>query len=370
MTTVQYAALFRMECLHEYFGGGACRSLALSPTEDCRTLLERYRMVFRQFTGGGSVYAPLQSPPDVLRQFEESVPFTFRLTSTDVAIASYTESGPNEAAPSESVFFFDNTIDQQADVFGSRRQLLQTPGSPLAALVVKPKIFQLNLPPTGGTLNVIEPLTGQILWQSTAATGSASRLFDLRRLQEGRYNLKLESQQLLTFYLSDRRPAQQWGAISIYAGGSRQAQHLPANCRPLDESGVATPRTFTLALESRRTIWRYYVIDSTGKQDFGTYELIGTLRKSGEASPSSEISFMRQPETVPVDGRTAWVFESQSRMPLLRSPSSDFSLTLRPNGNVRRGERAIRLPYAQSASLAFKDATEPRQFCSEVFVYV
>jgi hypothetical protein len=361
-----------MDCLHEYFGGGACRSLALAPTEECRTLLERYRMVFRQSTGGGSVYAPLQSPPDVLRQFDESVPFAFRLTSTDVALASYTESGPNEpAAPSDSIFYFDNTIDQ-SDVFGSRRQLLQAPDSPLAALAVKPKIFQLNLPPTasGGALSVIEPLTGQILWQTTATTGGASLLLDLRRLPEGRYNLKLESQELLTFYLSDRRPAQQWGAISIYAGGSRQAQHLPANCRLLDENGVATPKTFTLALESRRTIWRYYVIDSTGKQDFGTYELIGTLRNSGETSAASEIIFMRRPDTVPVDGRTAWVFESQSRMPLLRSPSSDFSMTLRPNGNGRRGERAIRLPYAQSSSLVFKDATEPRQFCSEVFVYV
>lgn len=372
MTTMQYAALFRMECLHEYFGGGACRGLALSPTEECRTLLDRYRMVFRPSTGGGSVYAPMQSPPDVLRQFDESVPFTFRVTSTDVALDAYTEFGPNQTpAPSDSVFYFDNTIDRQAEGFGSPHQLLHSPGSPLAsaAVAVKPKVFQFDLPPTasGGALRVIEPLTGEILWQSMAPGGGSSSLVDLRRLPQGRYDLRIDSQQLLTFYLSDRRAAQQWGAISIYAGGSRQAQRLPANCRPLDESGVAAPKTFTLALESRRTLWRYYIIDSTGKQDFGTYELISVPRKSGETSAPSEISFTRQPGTVPVDGRTAWVFESQSRMPLLRSPSSDFSLTLRPNGN---GKRAIRLPYAQASSLVFKDATEPRQFCSEVFVYV
>src|SRR5215470_190347 len=52
MMVIQYAALFRIECLHGYFGGARCRSLVLAPSEDCRALLERYRMLFRQSTGG------------------------------------------------------------------------------------------------------------------------------------------------------------------------------------------------------------------------------------------------------------------------------------------------------------------------------
>src|SRR5262249_54554970 len=97
--TMQYAALFRIECLHGYFGGGPCRSLVLTPTEDCRALLERYRMLFRQSTGGAVIHAPLQSPPDLLQQFDESVPFTFRLISTEAALDSYTEPNPGAALP-------------------------------------------------------------------------------------------------------------------------------------------------------------------------------------------------------------------------------------------------------------------------------
>jgi hypothetical protein len=367
MTATHYAALFRIECLHEYFGG-LCRSLVVSPTEDCRALMRRYHMLFRGSAGGGAVFAP-----GALPQFDESIPFTFSLTSTEPALSSYTETGPDESsAPAQSLFYFDNAADQQAEIFGSLRQLLHPPENALqsASLPVKPKMFSFTLPATAprGNLQVVEPLTKQVLWQAAASPGTAL-ILDLRRIAEGRYMLALENKELLKFYLSEVPPAQQWGAIAIYAGGSRQADALPANCRVLDSAGAATSRTFTLALASRRTIWRYYIIDSAGKQDFSGHEVFGTLRKPASASQDSNIAFVRLPQTVSIDGRTAWVFESESPLPLLQSPAAEFSLTLRPNGNGKRGERAIRLPFAQPGSFVWRDSPEPRSLCSEVFVY-
>jgi len=376
MTVLQYAALFRIECLHGYFGGGACRSLVLSPTEDCRALLDRYRMLFRQSAGGAVVHAPLQSPPDLLRQFDEAVPFTFRLISTEPVLNSYTALSADEAgAPSESLFYFANASDHQAEAFGKPRRLLHAPGSPFAgALVpVMPKVFSVPLPATssGGTLQVIEPITTQLLWQCSLPTQAAPCPLDLRRLPEGCYVLRVDGKELLKVYLSDRPPAQQWGAISIYVGGSRQAQNLPEDCRVLDSAGMSSPKTFTLALESRKTTWRYYIIDPAGKQNFGSHELTAAMRRpAAEVDPPPEVRFSRLPDTALIDGRTAWVFESQLPLPFLHSPSTEFSLSLRPGGNRKRGERAIRLPYAQPGSIAFQDGSEPRSMCSEIFVYV
>jgi hypothetical protein len=377
MTVVRYTELFRIECLHGYFGGAACESLVLSPAEDCRALMERYRMLFRGSTGGGVVYAPVQSPPNLLYGFDEWLPFTFTLSNTGADLNSYTDLASEEsAAPAETLFHFDNSADQQAEVFGSRRQLLHPAGSPFsgAAITVQPKRSRYMLPPRAskGILQVLEPFTGQTLWESPVQNNRSPFLLDLRQFPEGRYILAVEKEELLKFYLSDRPAAQQWGAISIYVGGSRQAPALPANCRVVDGDGMVTPRTFTLALESQKTIWRYYVIDPSGKQDFGKYELTATLRKSmpAEANAAAGLRFRRLPETVPIDGRTAWVFESQSPLPLLQSPYTEFSLMLRPNGNGKRGDRAIHLPYAQAGSLVFKKSEGARQFCSEIFVYV
>jgi hypothetical protein len=377
MTVVRYTELFHIECLHAYFGGAACQSLVLSPTDGCRALMERYRMLFRGSASGAGVYAPVQSPPDLLEGFDEWLPFTFTLSNTEADLYSYTDlpSGPS-AAPAETLFHFDNSADHQAEVFGSRRQLLHPIGDAFsgAAITVQPKLFRYMLPAnvSTGILRVLEPFTSQTLWESPVKNSGSPLLLDLRELPEGRYTLAMETQELLKFYLSDRPAAQQWGVVSIYAGGSRQGPALLANCRVVDGAGMVTPKTFTLALESRKTIWRYYVIDPAGKQDFGKYELTATLRKStpAEADAAADLSFSRLPDTVPIDGRSAWVFESRSPLPLLLSPSTEFSLTLRPNGNGKRGDRIVRLPYAQAGSLVFKKGAGSREFCSEMFVYV
>lgn len=371
-----YSILFRIECLHGYFGGGPCRCLALVPADGCEALLERYRLLFRSSPGGGTVYAPSQTPLDPMRRFDETLPFTFRVKSTDPLLDSYTDLDRGAGSgPAEAVFHFDNAAGREAECFGAERQLLHDPATPLAEAVlpVMPAVFDYprdKSAASGLNLQVRDPLSGKIVWQSPAVTSSAPIRVDLRGLPEGRYNRTMGEIQLKPFYLSNHAAARQWGGISIYIGGPAQSPHLPASCQSIDATGAITPRTFTLALESRKTYWRYYVIDPAGNRDFGSYELTGALRNPSSRTSSSEIAFRRLPEPATVDGRTAWVFEAQSPLPLLHSPSSlNLALTLRP-ANGRRGERAVVLPYAQAGGLVYRERSQPQSWFSEVFVYV
>ncbi|MBZ5524631.1 MAG: hypothetical protein LAP21_20525 [Acidobacteriia bacterium] len=374
MTPTPYEVLFRIECLHGYFGGKACRSLNLSPTEDCRALLRRYQMLFRATEGGGTVYAIRQPPSGLLRGFDESAPFTFTLTSTDPALDAYTETDSSEiSSPMESLFYFDNTADQQAEVFGERRQLLHAAKNPLAgaAIPVRPSVsnYTPDAKVPDGPLQVLDPLSGQALWQAPAKGGKPVTL-ELRRLPVGCYRIVMSGKELQKFYLSGRPASQQWGAISIYAGGSRQSAHLPANCQSILPNGDSSLRTFTLALQARKTIWRYYIIDPAGKQEFNSYELTGMAKRTTPPEAAADLSFRRLPDTAPVDGRTACVFESQSPLPLLYSPASEFAFTLRPGGNGKRGDRSIRVPYAQPGTMVKTKRAKQQLWCSEVFVYV
>ena len=375
MGIMQYEVLFRVECLHEYFGG-ACRSLHLSPTEDCRQMLDRYRMLFQSTREGGAVYCLKQSPPDLLRRFDEAAAFTFALTSSDPALDNYTDLDGNRADPTENIYYFDNTVDHQSEALGKQRRLLHPYGKPLgnAALPVRPKLFGFT--PTSkleeGHLRVLEPLSRQVVWQCPYQRKNAPVRLDLRRVPEGRYSLYLNDESLISFFLTDRTPSRLWGAVSIYAGGPQEAGHLPENCRVIDGAGVVQSKTFSLALTSRKTFWRYYIIDSGGKQDFSHYELTAESSKlpsQGRAADNA-VSFSLMPEAAPVHGHPTWVFESKAPLPLLLSPGDELSLSLRPGKNGRKRERAIRLPYAQPGSMVIKEGTEPRQFCSEIFVYV
>jgi hypothetical protein len=373
----QYAALFNIECLHGYFAGKACPALAQAPTQECRKVLDDYRMLFRPTAGGGTVYCLRESTPDLLRLFDETAPLTFTLCNSDLVLNNYTDINLHEGGnPAESVYYFDNLANYQADAFGRRRQLLHPPSKAFAhsVLSVRRKMSSYALGPAfkGGDLKVIANLGEQVVWQVQVPANAGVVPLDLRLLPEGRYRLAVGGSMALEFYLSDQVAAQLWGVVAIYAGGRLQADLLPENCRALDNAGVASPRTFTIALDCRKTIWRYYIVDPTGKQDYGSYELSGVNKTmmQPDGSSSGEIRFVRRNETAPVNGHAAWVFESQSPLPLLQYPADELSFTLRPPGQGPRGGRAIKLPYAQPGSIVMTDGPEPRRTCSEIFVYV
>jgi hypothetical protein len=372
---MQYTELFRIQCLHGYFGGGPCRSLVLAPTQDCQQMLGRYQMLFRAAVGGGVVYGPRQSPPDLLKQFDETAPFTFTLTSSDAALNNYTDVDLSHIDIRESIFHFDNRGDHSIQALGESRQLLHPPDNPFAqgAILVRPKLSSFEPSPstTGGDLKITEPLGSQPIWQAPVPEPGKPVQLDLHRFPEGLYSLQTKNGPPQQFLLTDELALRRWGVISIYAGGSRQSSHLLEKCRVIDGDGIIHPKIFTLALESRKTFWRYYIIPAAEKQDLGHYELVGASKKTpGSSSSENEIPFTLLPGTTPVDGRTAWVFESKSPLPFLLSPTNAFSLSLRPNKNGKLGQRAIRLPYAQPTSVAAKEGTEPRRLCSEIFVYV
>lgn len=368
---MQYGPLFRIECLHAYFGG-PCRSLTLVPTDDCRHLMARYRMLFREVLGGGAVYCPQQSPPDLLKEFDETTAFTFALISNDPLFTNYTESGSGGLDPGESIFYFDNKNDIQGPVLGQTRQLLHQPGHMLG-VPVRTKVSKVarRTSAAGNSFTVLEPLGKQAILQGTFPPETNSAQLDLRSFPEGLYWLQVGDDTPQPFYLSDEPSARRWGVVHIYAGGIRQASELPAACTTIDSNGVTHPKTFTIALESRKTIWRYYVMPSSNQAGFGDYQVVPGGKKPPDANSlaDGDPQFRLLPGTTPIEGRAAWVFESQKAIPFLLSPAKSFALSLRPNKNGQSGQRTIRLPYAQPASLT-KGGTEPERMCSEIFVYL
>lgn len=397
MAIMQYARLFQIECLHSYFGGGPCRSLALAPTEDCRQMLNRYQMFFRPAAGGGTVYCPDQTPPDLLKQFDETAPFTFALTSSDPALNNYTDVDLGGVDVRESIFYFDNRDDHATGTSGQPRQMLHEPDKPFAhgAVPVRTKISSLSASEHKGNteFKITEPLGDQVVLQGTIPQKDSPVSMDLRAAPEGLYRLHIGSE-TKQFYLSDQLAVRRWGAISIYAGGTRQS-NLPQNCRAIASDGGIHLKTFTLSLESRKTFWRYYIISSDRSKV--SYEVVCN-EKHPSAPDHSQVAFSLLEKPEEVDGRRTWVFESDSPLPLLLSPRNTLTLALyrketksdqepeikaprnlEQKANGKRLGKPRNLPYAQPSSLVACEhppsagtgqGKEKRRMCSEIFVYL
>lgn len=384
MTTPRYALLFRIECRHAYFADGIGHPLSLRPTPACRRMLERYRLLFRPTPGGGEVHYCLGATPAVLAHFNEPAPFTFALVNSDPALIYYTDIDLAIASdPADTLYCFDNLADFPAaavDAAAQTGQRLHPAGRAFdqGTLPVKAKYFDYidcnNRISPSTVLSVIDRLTRHIVWQGQPSARPLPSLpIDLSSLPEGRYLLQVNGRNAWDFYLSDTPAVQQWGVVEIYAGGPRQSAYLPPACAVLDERGQPTPKTFTLALGNRKTTWRYYVISPTSRQwNDERCEIIATskLARLPDKTEPREIRFERLPGIRQINGRSAWVFESEHAIALWQTPADQLAVVLRVNNSGTRSGHTVKLPYPPPDALAMDGGAAQQRVCSEAYVYL
>ncbi len=391
MGALGYTLLFRIVCRHTYFSDERAQVLSVQPTPACQALLKRYQLLFRPFVGGGAVYYNEGTPlaQNTLAQFNERLPFSFMLLNHDPYLIHYTDLDLTRAGdPAATIFQFDNAADFPAastiedEGVVRQTQTLHPLGAPFnqRPLPIWSR-HSLYSPPAASLsasafLTVREKLTQQIVWQETLSQTSSKISLNLSSLPEGCYFLQIDQQTIEHFYLSDIPPVQQWGRVDIYAGGAYQASYLPQACAVLDERSQPAVKTFTLMLNNRKTIWRYYLLHGMAEeQKFINYEMValpkqGSLfEKTLATDQSQEIRFTRLPTPEQVNDQLAWVFESDQALPLWQTPAEQLTVLLRPERNKTRNGRTFTLPYPTPNAVKL-DGSTPRQVYSEIFVYL
>ncbi len=377
-----YQELFSIECLHGYFSDRLCTVLRLTPTPECASMLRRYQLLFRRTTAGGKVLYTMQDGVDRLPLYDETVPFTFTLVSSDPLLDTYTDGAVESLdAPRNTVRYFSNREENVADIFDQQRLLLHPAGQPFAqpALPVRPHVFTHTFKQAvkGANLQVSDILRGQLVWESqTPEQPMQAWTIDLRAQPPGRYTLVVDGAAVLDFYLGEAPVKKLWAVVEIFAGGANQVQHIPEACQAIDAAGHAyTPtRTFTIALDSARTFWRYYIFDrEQGGAPDGEYEIVDKSRNGTSAGrdAANGIEFIRRDDPKTLDGRPVLVFQSKQALTLSQFPGDgDHQFTL----EVKRSDEAllqIKLPFAQPATTRFVPAESDKEkpMCSEMFVY-
>lgn len=374
--TVSYKPLFTLELLHDYFADRGCRGLDLTPTPECRRLFERYRLMFRPASNGGTVSYGAHPEIDFLALFNEARPFTFILNATDGQFGNYTDLPASGLSPSDSLYYFDNLKPHPTKGPGGKL-LLHPPGQAgaLGPLRVYPQAFDYPFDPPARNirLRVSDALQKQVVWDArTPDRELASFPVSFGELPEGRYSLAVGRKKPVGFYLSERPAVRQWGVIQIFAGGSAMAGLVPEAGRVIGPAGRPEPKTYTLWFSNRRTLWRYYIFSTApGERDYGDCQLSGVSKRLAKhGSDEGRMAFVRRPEPVSVQGRAAWVFESAQDIPLWQYPANEHQFTLKGNGRLDGGGRSFVLPYGESGNTRLEGAGGRQRMCSEIFVYL
>jgi hypothetical protein len=320
--------LFRIEVRHGYFAGGLCPIIEIGPTGRCARMLDRYGCLFRGSAGSGSVY---YSDAGLLKGFDEASPFGFAVTAAASELVNCTDMTSAPAArPDATLWYFSNLAPQA-------NRLLHPADEPFR----NASLHVVSQPPA---LPLIDMLGNQIPNPE----------------KEGRYRAQAPAGKPYDFYLSDVAPARRWGIVEIF----------PQSNRVWDADGrVSGIAVFSLSLAARSSIWRYYVVtQSPADRAYDAYriEVVPPRGAKGNGGDPS-ISF-RQPESCDLNGKKAWMFESENALPLSEYPA-DWGRVLLKGGAPAS---AIALPYAHPATtrLGRNPRTGEVETCSEIFVYL
>lgn len=371
---IRFDILFKIECRHNYFADSLYSSLKLSPTKACKGLLQRYDLLFREMPGGGAVYYGKRNNLTIIRTIREIIPFTFTLTSTDPHLINYTDLALHDGAlsPSDSVFYFSNLVEHSRTLHGKSRRLIHSRNQVDMGdqLQVKPSTFLYPFKTPVQDVQVVDGLRGEVVW-ATDPEAISGYPIDLRGQPPGRYWLLDEGKAKYPFCLTDTAPSKLWGLVEIYVSDSRSASlaSLPKDARPLviDPKKKITSPTYCLYFETRKTYWRYFIVNEFGV-NFNDYKVVhkvknGAKRRSG----AKDVPFKKVKE-VEINGKKALIFESNGAIPLWDLPAEEHEVKFEPGSGASKNGRTFKLPYA--GSTAIKPVSKSKKIFSEIYAHL
>lgn len=357
--TIRTTPLFEITTTHEFFAGGRCESIELSPTPETADTISRQRMFFRRTPGGCVVLVevdPTATTLDPLVPISPDLRLDFMIQSSRPEFSCYT------ALP-ETGSRFHHLSNRRGSVTATA-QLLHpgaTLGMDTAALLCDTSL-RVDLP-VPGPMAALELFLENGLTHASVqlpvTAGHISTRFDLTSIAPGPVSVALAGRVVLRAF-SDRsiiaqRPI---GVVSLTARTGTEALSLT------DNAGRPHNTRLVIAFGARTTIWRYTVVIRTNTLLDETTLLIQDHPPVATVAP---IGFNNAQAKHPLaNGEQAVVIESTAPVPLQARPRSGLRLLRRIGGETAPLLNDLPNPPTNTLS----PASTPGRPVSEVFLYV
>lgn len=349
----EYRRLFRLDIRHPYYSDGLCRGLSVTPTASCAQRIRDGGCRARVDAGGVELWYGTADGHAPVMDLDARFPFSFSLTPKGPEFFEVTEPTWGEGVDLHEVLYLSSIGSKIHSDNVNGTASFAIPPDTGTKTETRGHAFAME---TGKIENAdavtLEPWTGgSPVWRQVARKGPMdSMMVNLADVPNGRYLLKNGDTGVLNFYLLDRPSTGVFGVIDIYTGG------IPA----IIQDGHMTPATFTLQFQTRKTTWRYMVVDRTASSDFGQAEITGSAAKIRFGAPTSGT----------VRGRPAWAFQSEQPIPLYEAPRSHHTFALSGLMTDGKPRAPMTLPYASPAGTTMQKTPSGPQMVSSMYVYV
>ena len=134
----------------------------------------------------------------------------------------------------------------------------------------------------------------------------------------------------------------------------------------IDPKEKITSPTYSLYFETRKTHWRYFIVNQSGvKNRFDGYKVVHKVKNGAKRRPGAKDVPFKKVKEVEINGKKALIFESTGAIPLWDLPAEEHEVKFEPgSGNGR----TFKLPYA--GSTAIKPVRKPKKIFSEIYAHL
>jgi hypothetical protein len=357
MVSQAYRVLFRLSLRHTFYTDGVCEDFVAEPTPACRTVLDRYGLIFKRADDGFVVVAPLApQDPDALRlPFGPDVPvFAFLLRLTNPYLLNVSD--VDEPTPGETVFYFNNLRDDQAD---GRRLLGDSVAAarvgPARRLVDKTSYTHPFDSPVSSAEMILRDPFGTERGRFTFDMGSETvegHTVNLATFPPGFYTMEDDHGGSEAFYydpgLYGNAP---FAVVEVFTDPAR----VPVAYQFIDTNEALSDQgDYAIEMLARATTWQYVVIRK--------YDPLFELDR---LAITGDLTFTR---TLDTDAAT---FTSDPPSPGVPSSAArrTVTLVLEPNGGGTQ-ETPIRALPNPGIKHVLQEGINPGSYQSTMYIYV
>ena len=360
LSTQALAKLFRVQCLHTYYGDQICKDFEISPSPETELELKNCRLIFKPTPGGFIIFHHTsQSGPLLKSPAFRPKKLTFFIRNSNLEFLNFSDLPYLDA---DSLLYFSN-LKQKAATKETKQKLLHT-GAHVGeekgeGLPARPQAFDFEFVEDVAyeKLLVTDVFGKEVLLpevaERVASYPKRRHYIDLSDYPEGFYTLKVKGNQTFSsdFYASAPALEGCQGVIDIFL-----TEEVGKAFQIADNKGIY-PQDYQVQIQARSTFWRYNLI-TRSDAEFSSHKI---------ESKEHKVAFSKPEQVTLLNGTQATRLTSQSPLPLSQFAEYKFELTMKKNG---RGLRTpIRLPIP-STKMIQPDLTDNKKIYSEMYVYL
>lgn len=261
MISIKYKPLFDLELRHTYYLSGISPDLQVTPSADCRALLNQYGLRFLPTDTGGKLYAKVNTiaGKDIIKNpIPESTKFTFLLKLRNPLFENFTELSLTRQETQH--YYFTNLVDNLA-ADSSPLLLTDTATKTVAdtdLLTFETSSFSFTDTATAATqgseLQFLD--SGETFTQELSNHNNTFNFtYDLKKTPSGKAKFFIGGTEKATVYVANTNDfAGAFGVVEIFYKSS-----LPATYQFQQADNAVETKFYKIAFVNRSTKWRYII---------------------------------------------------------------------------------------------------------------